>query len=231
VPDLPLFNRQQCETVRAATTLDLGALADEVVEVSERIELSDDQSAHSLFADAVASFERAELVFDAADEPDDFADATAAIGTGRFRFACVRARLDHASIPEAMQPCFFDPRHGPAVRLIVWTPPHGDPRTVPTCAYDAELVEADVQPEPRTFAIDEELIPYWDAPLYFVPWFSGFFESVRGCPAASLLAGLPLGEGFAEAAQDEADDEVISRKEIRDRWLGYGPDSEDEPEP
>jgi hypothetical protein len=120
-------------------------------------------------------------------------------------------------------------RHGPAVRLIVWTPPNGDPRAVPVCAYDAELIEADVQPEPRKVAVGEELIPYWEAPLYVVSWFSGYFESVRGCAAADLLAGMPLGEGFIEPI--ESDDRVVTRQEIRDRWLGSDwPDAEDSPD-
>ena len=60
-------------------------------------------------------------------------------------------------------------------------------------------------------------MPYWDAPSDFVPWFSGFFESVEGCAAADLLAGMPLGEEFQEPVEP-VDDGVVSRAEIRDSW-------------
>lgn len=217
VPDLPFFG-EHGEIVRAATTLDLGALADEVVEVTNLVELSDDKRAQSLLGDGVSCFEEAERAFDSADVPNDFAQVTATIGRGRYLLACARARIDQRSVPDVVQPCFFDPRHGPATRHIVWTPPGGDPRTVPACADDTSLIEADVQPEPRKVAVDDHLIPYWDAPSYFVPWFSGYFESVQGCAAADLLAGLPLGEQFQEDVPDP-DDLIITRAEIRDRWL------------
>lgn len=225
VPEVPFLEKRHGETVKAATTHDIGALSDEVVELTYALELSDDERAQALLSDAVDCFERSERAFDGAEEPNDFAEVTAAIGRSRYLLACVRARLEHTSLPDQMQPCFFDPRHGPAARHIVWAPPSGDPRTVPACAYDAELIEADVQPEPRRLAVGEELIPYWDAPLFFVPWFSGYFESVRGCAAADLLAGMPLGEGFMDSTEPE--DRVITRQEIRDRWLDL-PDTEED---
>jgi hypothetical protein len=216
------------DDVRAATTHDLGALADQVVDVTDALELSDDERSQALLAEAVASFEQAEQKFDSAEEPNDFAEVTAAIGRGRYLLACARARLDRRP-PPIEQPCFFDPRDGPAERLVAWTPPNGDPRTVPACDVDAELVEANAQPEPRRVAIGERLVPYWDAPTYFVPWFSGYFESVEGCAAADLLAGMPLGEEF-QVSEPAGEQMVVSRAEIRDRWLGLDEPEEDEDE-
>jgi hypothetical protein len=223
-----VFNRGS-DDVRAATTHDLGALADEVVDVTEALEHSDDERAHALLTEAIASFERSEQRFDRAEEPNDFAEVTAAIGRGRYLLACARARLD-GTPPPVEQPCFFDPRHGPAERLVAWTPPHGDPRTVPACDLDAELVEANAQPEPRHVAIDERLVPYWDAAEYFGPWFSGYFESVEGCAATDLLAGMPLGEFFLDTPEPSRGAAVVSRAEIRDRWLGLDVPEEDEDE-
>jgi hypothetical protein len=222
-----VFNRG-FDDVRAATTHDLGALADELVDVTDALELSLDERAQALLTEAVASYEQAEQKFDSAEEPNDFAEVTAAIGRGRYLLACARARLDRTP-PPLEQPCFFDARHGPAERLVAWTPPDGDPRTVPACDVDAELVEANAQPEPRNVAIDERLVPYWDAPAYFGPWFSGYFESVEGCAAADLLAGMPLGEHFQDAPEPGGQ-VVVSRAEIRDRWYGLDGPEEDEDE-
>jgi hypothetical protein len=62
-----------------------------------------------------------------------------------------------------------------------------------------------------------------------VPWFSGFFESVEGCAAEDLLAGLPLGQALSENESDgEGEDLVITRKEIRDRWNATWTEDEEE---
>lgn len=223
---MPLFGAHACDTVRAATTNDLGALADELVDLTEAVDRSGDPRAHVLLDEATASFQRAEGGFDAAEHADDFAAVTAEIGRGRYRLSAVRACLNRTSAPEQKQPCFFDPAHGPAERLVAWTPPGRDPRTVPVCPADADLVEADGQPMPRNVVVGDDVIPYWDAPEYFVPWFSGYFESVDGCAPQDLLAGFPLGEAFAEDPRAE-EDLVVTREELRDRWL-FGSDLEDE---
>ena len=223
-----MFGAKACDTVRAATTNDLGALADELVEVTKALERSADARPQGLLDEATASFERAETGFDTAEHAEDFAAVTAEIGRARYQLSAVRARLERTSTLEQMQPCFFDPAHGPAERLVAWTPPGGDPRTVPVCAADAELVEADGQPVPRNVVVGDDVIPYWDAPDYFVPWFSGYFESVDGCAPEDLLAGFPLGAAFADDPRPE-EDLVVTREELRDRWLfGSTPDEDDD---
>jgi len=225
---LPLFGAKACETVRVATTTDLGAFADELVDLTHAVDRSGDDRAQALLGEAIATFQRAEGGFDAAEHAEDFAAVTAGIGRGRYQLSAVRARLNRTSVPEQKQPCFFDPAHGPAERLIAWTPPKGDPRTVPACAADAELVEADEQPSPRNVVVGEDVVPYWDGPDYFVPWFSGYFESVDGCAPEDLLAGFALGQAFAENQRPQAD-LVVTREELRDRWLfGSSYDDEDE---
>jgi hypothetical protein len=221
-----LLGANACDTVRAATTNDLGALADELVDLTEAVERSADARAQALLEEATISFERAEAGFDAAEHAEDFAAVTAEIGRGRYQLSAVRACLERTSAAE--QPCFFDPAHGPAERFVAWTPPNGDPRTVPVCAADADLVEADGQPVPRNVIVGNDVIPYWGAPDYFVPWFSGYFESVDGCAPEDLLAGFPLGAAFADDPRPERD-LVVTREELRDRWLfGSTPDEEDE---
>ena len=192
---LPFFGARECETVRAATTSDLGALADELVDVTNLVDRSKDPRADTLLGDASACYERAEQAFDRAERTDDFAEITAQIGRGRFLLEAIRARLKAVTPSDQMQPCFFDPAHGPAGRLVAWTPPGGDPRTVPVCDPDGDLVEDDVQPEPRKVV-------------------------VSGCSPEDLLAGMPLGEAFVRNPLPANDNEV-SREEIRDRWSEY----------
>lgn len=222
-----MFGANACDTVRAATTNDLGALADELVEVMKAVEHAVDDRVRALLDEATASFQRAERLFDLAQRAEEFAQVTAEIGRGRYQLAATSARSNRESVPEQNQPCFFDPAHGTAERLVAWAPPNGDPRTVPVCAADADLVEADVQPTPRNVIVGEDVIPYWDAPNYFVPWFSGYFESVSGCAPEDMLAGLPLGAAFAAEPQPD-DDMVVTRDELRERWLvGDWPDEDE----
>lgn len=223
-----MFGAKACDTVRAATTNDLGALADELVDLTDAVDGSGNPRAQVLLDEAITTFQRAEAGFDAAQHTEDFTAVTADIGRGRYQLSAVRACLDRTSAPEQKQPCFFDPAHGPAERLVAWTPPGGDPRTVPVCASDAELVEADGQPAPRKVVVGDDVVPYWDAPDYFVPWFSGYFDSVEGCAPEDLLAGFPLGAAFANDPRPE-EDLVVTREELRDRWLfGSTPDDGDE---
>lgn len=224
-----MLGHKAFDTVRAATTNDLGALADELVDLTKAVDGTDDARARGHLDKATATYERAERGFDAAKHFEDFAAVTAEIGRGRFQLSEVRARLAHTSAAEQKQPCFFDPAHGPAERLVAWTPPGGEPRTVPVCAADAELVEGDAQPVPRNVVVGNDVLPYWDAPDYFVPWFSGYFESVDGCAPEDMLAGFPLGAAFANDPKPERDDLVVDREELRDRWL-FGAVDEDEDE-
>jgi hypothetical protein len=95
-----LFGANACDTVRAAATNDLGALADELVDVTDAVDHSDDDRARALLDEATASFQRAEQAFDAAERAEDFARVTAEIRRGRYRLAAARARLNRSSAPE-----------------------------------------------------------------------------------------------------------------------------------
>jgi len=74
--------------------------------------------------------------------------------------------------------------------------------------------------------VGDDVLPYWDAPAYFISWFSGYFDSVSGCRPEDLLAGMPLGAAFAGDPVPE-DDETVTREELRERW-SLGPSFDDE---
>ena len=132
-----------------------------------------DARAQALLDEATASFQRAETGFDAAEDAQDFATVTAAIGRG------INSRQSARALTAPLRPnrgsrASSIPRR-PAERLIAWTHPDRDPRTAPVCEADAELVETDEQPTPRNVVVGDDVIPYRDAPGYFVSWFSGYF--------------------------------------------------------
>lgn len=201
---MPLFGHREVDDLRAATSIDLGYLADEVVQLG-------DLAADRDYVQGVSFYETARDALDAARSPDAFVAVCRALGNGRFGMARARARRDWSAAPQSAQPCLFDPSHGPAAQLIVWTPAGLDGRTVPVCAGCAASLEAGVEPDPREVASGDEAMPYWSAPGHFAYWFQGYFGNGEACYPVRILAGLPLGSRFAEPSDD---DEVLTAEEI-----------------
>jgi hypothetical protein len=119
---------------------------------------------------------------------------TEALEEGRWRMECVRARLAGKPVPERLPPCFFDPRHGPSVTQVAWSPDGGAPRQVPVCAMDAERVARGLQPQAREVLVGGSRVPYWSAGPAYAPYAGGFFGGWGG---GSFLSGLLLGEVLA----------------------------------
>jgi hypothetical protein len=102
--------------------------------------------------------------------------------------AAAEARLEGAEPPERRPACFFDPRHGPSVREVEWSPGGGATREVPACAACALRVEEGVEPETRQVLVGGQQTPYWAAGPAYGGYFGGFFPGL-------LLGQLMLG-GF-----------------------------------
>ena len=184
------------DDARRTAAEDLGALAEAIFELDVPVEPPE---AHEEYLQALDAFKTAEGKLDAANHQEDLAAVTASIGEGLYRMGCVLALREGKPIPKRLPPCLFDPRHGPAIELIVWTPVGGDPRTVPSCARDADLLERDLQPSPRMVIVHHREVPFWDTGREFAGWFSGYFAPADVCDPAKILQGLPLGEALRES--------------------------------
>ena len=103
----------------------------------------------------------------------------------------MRARLSGQPLPERRPPCFFNPQHGPSATDVSWAPPGGAPRTVPVCTADADRLARGDDPDERLVGVGGSRVPYWQAPVYYRPYASGFFGGWGG---GSFLGGLLLGE-------------------------------------
>ena len=93
---------------------------------------------------ALEQYARASGSFDRARTPEQLEPVAAALEEGRYLMASAEARLEGAAPPERRPACFFDPRHGPSVRDVDWSPDGGAPRAVPACAACALRVEEGV---------------------------------------------------------------------------------------
>ena len=185
--------RRHTEEVRGTALEDLQALDRE----NRSLQLDADMPDASAdlkrdYVTALESYSRASLAIDNARRPQDFQAASQAIEEGQFAVATANARKEGRPLPERTLPCFFDPRHGPSVRDVLWAPPGGQPREVPACAADALRVEKGREPAARTVDVDGQRRPYWDAPAYYGPWAGGWY----GGGGSGFLSGLLLGSWF-----------------------------------
>jgi hypothetical protein len=185
--------RRELEEVKAVAQEDLVALADDIRALDLDTSMPDaDPEAVRHYTEAVEQYQRAATALDRARRTEDLAPMTAALEAGRFSMASTKAILEGRPLPEHRPPCFFDPRHGPSVEDVEWTPPGGAPRMVPACAADAQRVHDGLEPESRQVpaGVGGRMTPYWNAPGYYGPWAGGYFG---GFPMGGLFTGLLLG--------------------------------------
>jgi hypothetical protein len=208
MPTLPQPPTPQAfEDVRRAAEEDLLGLAEEIRSLDLDIEMPGVASeARADYMHAVDQYDRAKAALDRARAPQDLSAVSSAVEEGRFAIASTRARLAGRQPPERRPPCFFDPRHGPSVRDVVWTPPGGTPRPVPVCAADAISLEEGNQPHARRVRVGDREVPYWNAPAYYGPWVGGYF-SPFGMLFPEMLLASTVGAGvFAmDAYGDDGD--------------------------
>ncbi len=187
--------QRQLEQVKSAANDDLIALSNDLQAIDLDVKMPGaNPDAQQHYATAVASYERAANALDRAARPEDLAAVSAALEEGRYSVAAAKALLEGRQLPERRPPCFFDPRHGPSVRDVAWTPPGGATREVPACAADAQRVESGLEPETRKVLVGGRQEPFYNAPGYYAPWYGGYFGGFGG---GGLLTGVLLGTALS----------------------------------
>ncbi|MFI7288812.1 hypothetical protein ACIBRY_19500 [Streptomyces anulatus] len=147
---------------------------------------------------ALDSYESAKSKMDRAGHPSDVREVTRSLEDGRYSLAVLEARRTGAEPPARRPPCFFDPRHGPAVTEVLWTPSGGASREVPVCGADEVRLSRGEDPMSRTVDVgDGNRRPYWEAGPAYGPWAGGYFG---GGLLPGLLVGTMLGSMLATPA-------------------------------
>jgi hypothetical protein len=183
-----------------------GTVRGDVVELGDEIRALDldvqmpgaNEEAKADYEAALGAYERASAAVDRARTPQDLEPVGAAVEEGRYAMASARARLEGQEPPERTPPCFFDPRHGPSSRTVMWSPPWGEPREVPACEADAQRVERGEEPDPRQVTLGGRQVPYWNAGPAYAPYMGGFFGGglLPGIFLGSVLGGGMWGGGY-----------------------------------
>jgi hypothetical protein len=172
---------------------DLVALGDDIRALDFDIEVPGvPPQAKADYDHAVARYTEAEDKWERSRKPDDLAPVGEALEEGRWAMASAQARLRGEVPPERRPPCFFDPRHGPSSRDVMWSPPFGQEREVPACEADAQRVERGEDPDAREVERHGQRVPYWNAGPAYAPFAGGLYGT-------GILPGILIGSTLGGA--------------------------------
>ncbi|MFE4335467.1 hypothetical protein ACFRQM_40490 [Streptomyces sp. NPDC056831] len=200
-------NRKRKETEERAALDKLRVVVDEDItaygETLDRLDFHPaepgaDDSMRADYERALDSYESAKIRMSKAQHPSDVRGVTQALEDGRFSLAVLEARRKGGEPPARRPPCFFDPRHGPSVADVQWSPSGGTAREVPVCAADEIRLREGEEPLGRTVDTgDGRRRPYWEAGPAYGPWAGGYFG---GGLLPGLLVGTLLGSALSSPA-------------------------------
>ncbi|MER7724346.1 hypothetical protein [Streptomyces sp. NPDC096323] len=157
-----------------------------------------DDAMRADYARALDSYESAKSRMEHARHPSDVRGVTQALEDGRYSLAVLEARRTGGELPVRRPPCFFDPRHGPSVADVRWSPSGGTAREVPVCGADEVRLRNGDDPMSRTVDVgDGTRRPYWEAGPAYGPWAGGYFG---GGLLPGLLVGTMLGSMLSTPA-------------------------------
>lgn len=126
---------------------------------------------------ALDHYEEAKYAAAAMTKPDDAVKVTSALDEGRWRVACVAARLAGEPLPDHRPPCFFDPRHGLSVSDVPFAPDGGAVRDVPACQACATAVADGYIPATRMVEAGGVAQPYYNSGPAYAGYTSGYYRS------------------------------------------------------
>lgn len=126
---------------------------------------------------ALDKYDEAKRAAAAMTSPQDAANVTAPLDEGRWRVACVEARLAGRALPERRPPCFFDPRHGQSVADVPFAPSGGAVRDVPACQACVVTVEAGQVPNTRMVESTNGNRPYYESGREYAGYTSGYYRN------------------------------------------------------
>lgn len=143
---------------------DVTALGEELAELHLDTLASelDEQAAHH-YRRALDHYDQAKERVRTSETAEDVLAGDQLLQDARYHRAAVLALQAGEPLPARREPCFFDPRHGPSVRDLQWSPPSGVERTVSVCASDARRLEGGAAPEVRMVRVGDRHVPVHEA--------------------------------------------------------------------
>ncbi|MFI8850218.1 hypothetical protein [Streptomyces sp. 891-h] len=194
------LDREGLERLRPVVDEDITAFGEELGRIgfdpssaAPGMAREDADAAREDYARALDAYEDAKATMASARRPQEVRKVSESLAEGRFALTTLEARLRGDPLPERRPPCFFDPRHGPSVEDVAWTPPGGTERMVPACAADATRLADGEEPLARQVGTPQGARPYWEAGPVYAPWAAGYFG---GALLPGMLMGTMLGSAL-----------------------------------
>ena len=191
----------QLAEVRAAVDQDVTEFGERLA----RFDITDpdfDDQARADLQRALDDYDRAKRSAQLMTNANQAQQVTSALEDGRYSLACVQAQINGEQAPERRAPCFVDPRHGPSVADVLWTPPGLDgaaERDVPMCRACKTAVEDGYLPAAREVEVAGGQRPYWQAGRHFGGYAMGYYAPFTGI-MTGLFMGSMLGGMWAAPA-------------------------------
>ena len=191
----------QLSEVRAAVDQDVTEFGERLA----RFDITDpdfDDQARADLQRALDDYDRAKRWAQLMTNANQAEQVTSALEDGRYSLACVQAQVNGEPVPERRAPCFVDPRHGPSVADVLWTPPGlngAAERDVPMCRACKTAVEDGYLPAAREVEVAGGQRPYWQAGRHFGGYAMGYYAPFTGV-MTGLFMGSMLGGMWATPA-------------------------------
>lgn len=165
------------ETLRAP-------LREEVIELSGKVSLlpsaaTDPPEITARLTGALDKIEQARTRLDTMATGADARYVTERLADVRYEIAAIEALRTGKPVPARTAPCFLDPRHGPSVATMPFSPPGGVEREVPVCVTCQREIEAGLRPEVRQIEVDGTLQPYWQTGRPGLLYLNSYWGSQR----------------------------------------------------
>lgn len=156
-----LASRDRWRVARRLVDEDVTVLGEQLAELHLDTLADDlDHATRDHYRRALEHYDQAKHLLSASATAEDVAAVEQVTADARYHRAAVLALRDGEPLPQRREHCFFDPRHGPAVQDVDWTPPGGTARTIAVCAADARRLAAGEKPLERLVRIGDRWVPW-----------------------------------------------------------------------
>lgn len=154
------------EEARAEVREQVQAMADQILALTDQVELAGNDEASRLFTEATAAYTKAQAELERSTSPAALEGVSDELDHARWQLESVSALIEGRTPspePERAPACFFDPTHGAGVEEATIETAAGD-KTVRVCRADAEKLRAGETPEPRMVEVGGRRVPVAMAP-------------------------------------------------------------------
>lgn len=158
----------EIETARSEIRAQLDAVANYVIDIGDRIDVSGNEQAETYYREATNTFTEVDHKLAEATSLVELADLDDDIELARWKMEAAEALAENRQVPKRPEPdepaeCFFDPTHRLGTVDAVVTTPAGS-KTVQVCQQCADKLERGEQPRPRLINVGGQSVPAARAP-------------------------------------------------------------------